>query len=111
VARRTTATRDKGAPRKVAVSRREAVAGRRAPSGEAHRPGPAPSKRYTPPIPRSKRHSPKWMLGVIGVFLVLGLALIVLNYMTVLPDSPTNWYLLGGLVSIAVAFVIGTQYH
>jgi hypothetical protein len=117
VARRTVPTKDKrdakdkrsGGAARSSTSRARGAKG--APVVEAARANPRPSKRYTPPIPRSKRHSPKWLLGVIGFFLLLGLALIVLNYMTVLPDSPTNWYLLGGLVSIAIAFVTGTQYH
>jgi hypothetical protein len=69
------------------------------------------SGRYTPPIPRSKKVSPKWMGPLILGLLVLGTLMIVLNYFDVLPASPTNWYLLGGIVMIASGFVVATQYH
>ena len=71
----------------------------------------ATSGRYTPPIPRSKRVSPKWMGPLILGLLVIGTLMIVLNYFDVLPASPTNWYLLGGIVMIASGFVVATQYH
>jgi hypothetical protein len=69
------------------------------------------SGRYTPPIPRSVKVSPKWMGPLILALLVLGALMIVLNYFDVLPASPTNWYLLGGIGMIASGFVVATQYH
>ena len=69
------------------------------------------SGRYTPPVPRSKKVSPKWMGPFILFLLVLGTVSIVLNYFDVLPASPTNWYLLGGILLIASGFVVATQYH
>jgi hypothetical protein len=69
------------------------------------------SGRYTPPIPRRVRKSPKWMGPLILGMLVLGALMIVLNYFNVLPASPTNWYLLGGIVLIAGGFVVATQYR
>lgn len=71
----------------------------------------ASSGRYTPPIPRSVKVSPKWMGPAILVLLIVGALMIVLNYFNVLPDSPTNWYLLGGIGLIAAGFVVATQYH
>lgn len=47
----------------------------------------------------------------ILVLLIVGALMIVLNYFNVLPDSPTNWYLLGGIGLIAAGFVVATQYH
>ena len=69
------------------------------------------SSRYTPPIPRSVKTSPKWMGPVILALLILGAAMIVLNYFDVLPSSPTNWYLLGGIALIATGFITATQYR
>ncbi len=69
------------------------------------------SGRYTPPIPRSVKVSPKWMGPLILALLLLGALTIVLNYFDVLPASPTNWYLLGGIALIAGGFVVATQYH
>ncbi|HUY64667.1 MAG TPA: cell division protein CrgA [Acidimicrobiales bacterium] len=69
------------------------------------------SGRYTPPIPRSVKVSPRWMGPLILALLMLGALMIVLNYFDVLPSSPTNWYLLGGIAMIAGGFVVATQYH
>jgi hypothetical protein len=71
----------------------------------------AASGRYTPPIPRSVKVSPKWMGPLILVLLILGALMIVLNYFNVLPAGPSNWYLVGGIVLIAGGFVVATQYR
>jgi hypothetical protein len=71
----------------------------------------AASGRYTPPIPKSVKVSPKWMGPLILVFLVGGALSIVLNYFNVLPGAPTNWYLLAGIGLIAIGFITATQYH
>jgi hypothetical protein len=47
----------------------------------------------------------------ILALLILGALMIVFNYFDVLPKSPTNWYLLGGIVLIASGFVVATRYH
>ena len=78
--------------------------------------GPSPllrraSGRYTPPIPRSIKVSPKWMGPLILALLIVGALTIVLNYFNVLPAGPSNWYLVGGIVLIAGGFVVATQYH
>ena len=69
------------------------------------------SGRYTPPVPRSVKVSPKWMGPAILALLVLGALMIMLNYSGVLPASPTNWYLVGGIALIAGGFVLATQYR
>lgn len=69
------------------------------------------SGRYTPPIPRNVKVSPKWMGPLILALLVLGALMIVLNYFNVLPAGPSNWYLVGGIVLIAGGFVVATQYR
>jgi hypothetical protein len=71
----------------------------------------AGSGRYTPPIPKSVKVSPVWMGPLILGMLILGALMIVLNYFDVLPSSPTNWYLLGGIGLIAVGFITATQYR
>jgi hypothetical protein len=71
----------------------------------------AASGRYTPPIPRSVKTSPKWMGPTILALLILGAAMIVLNYFDVLPAAPTNWYLIGGIALIASGFITATQYR
>ena len=69
------------------------------------------SGRYTPPIPRSRKVSPKWMGPLILAFLLIGALTIVLNYFNVLPAGPSDWYLLVGIVMIATGFVVATQYR
>ena len=48
--------------------------------------------------------------AILGV-LILGALMIVLNDFDVLPASPTNWYLLGGIAFISVGFLTATQYR
>ena len=72
----------------------------------ARRPG-----RYTEPIPRSVRRSPAWFPWALLSSLGLGVLVIILNYVQVMPDSPTNWYTLGGLIGILAAAVAATYYH
>ena len=80
-------------------------------TGPAQRPAPAPSGRYTPPLPKSVRQSPKWMGYLIVGLVVLGMVVIVLNYVSVLPGGATNWYLLVGLALITAGFLTATRYH
>jgi hypothetical protein len=47
---------------------------------------------------------------ILGL-LVGGALMIVLNYFDVLPASPTNWFLLGGIALIATGFITATQYR
>ena len=72
---------------------------------------PVSSGRYTPPIPRRVRTSPKWLGPLILALLLIGVLMIVLNYFDVLPDSPTNWYLLGGIVIFGGGFLLATQWR
>ncbi len=45
------------------------------------------------------------------VFLALGVLLIIINYLTILPGGASNWYLLGGLVLLAIGFWMATRYQ
>ncbi|MGD0255742.1 MAG: cell division protein CrgA [Acidimicrobiales bacterium] len=71
----------------------------------------ASSGRYTPPIPRSRKVSPKWMGLLILALLIVGALVIVLNYFNVLPAGPSDWYLLVGIVLIAAGFATATRYR
>ena len=77
------------------------------PSGQR----PGQSTRYTPPVPREVKVSPKWvpilMFGLLG----LGLVLIFLNYLEVLPGGMKNLYLGIGLGCICGGIVTATQYR
>ncbi len=70
---------------------------------------------YLPEKPRKKRRaSPRWFgLAILGV-MILGVAVIVLNYMGLMPfsqGSTQGYYLWVGLGLIAVGFVASTQWR
>lgn len=69
------------------------------------------SGRYTPPIPIEVRRSPRWFPWALLTLLILGVVAIILNYVQVLPASPTNWYTLGGLVAILAGAIAATRYR
>jgi hypothetical protein len=96
---------------KAPAPSRSAGSGRVTPKGGATAKQPVASGRYTPPIPRQVRHSPQWFPFVLLGFLILGLLLIVLNYVNVLPGGTSNWYLIGGIGAIVVGLFMATFYH
>jgi hypothetical protein len=85
--------------------------GSRTAKGTSGRSGPAPSSRYTPPIPAYKKVSPPWWPATMFVPWGLGIVMIILNYVGVLPGSVSNWYVFGGLGLILVGIIAATQYH
>ncbi len=72
---------------------------------------PSLSGRYTAPTPVSYRHSPWWVPALMLVFFGAGLLMIVLNYISLLPGAPSNWYLIGGLGSMILGFATSTQFR
>lgn len=86
--------------------------GPRAKPAPTKRTAPTPSARYTPPIPKSQKVSPKWVPILMFTCLGLGMAMIILNYVNVLPGKdPSNVYLMIGLGLITIGFVTATKYH
>lgn len=69
------------------------------------------SGRYTAPIPREFRSSPRWVPVLILTFFGLGLVCIVLNYLGLLPGGASNVYLFAGLGFIVAGFISATRYH
>ena len=67
--------------------------------------------RYTKPIPRSVRRSAPWYGPLVLFLLVGGVAVVVLNYLTVLPGSVSTWYLVGGIVALFAGFMMATRYR
>lgn len=88
-------------PKKTAAQK----AAENAPKAPAY----AQSGRYTPPIAKETLESAKWVPYVMFTLLILGLLVIVLNYMGALPGATDNKYLLVGIVSIAGGFVVATK--
>ena len=72
---------------------------------------PAPSGRYTPPIPREVKVSAPWVPYLMFTLLGVGMLVIVTNYLGVLPGGAKNTYLFGGLASITAGFLVATRYR
>jgi len=82
------------------------------PDGTSGRVTPKQTARYTPPVPRSEKVSPKWVPIVMFTSLGLGMLVILANYVSLLPgDGPSNMYLLLGLVLITTGFITATKFH
>lgn len=89
----------KGGPakRKVAAS---------APAGSS-----IDSGRYTAPIPREFRVSPWWVPTLMVAFFVIGVLVILLNYLSLLGGSANNVFLFVGLGLIVLGFITSTRWH
>lgn len=72
---------------------------------------PPGSGRYTPPIPKEQKVSPRWVPVLMFFFLLSGTAVILLNYLGLLPGDADNRYLLVGLGLITGGFITATRYH
>ena len=48
---------------------------------------------------------------IMTALMVLGVLLIVLNYLTLLPGSVSRWYLWSGLGLIGIGFIMRTEYR
>jgi hypothetical protein len=73
---------------------------------------PEASTRYTPPVPRSTKTSPRWLPAVMLGLIALGVLIIFLHYVDmVLPGAASNWWLLAGLMSILGGILAATQYR
>ncbi|HVA09366.1 MAG TPA: cell division protein CrgA [Acidimicrobiales bacterium] len=71
------------------------------------------SGRYTPPIPKNVRRSPAWYGPLVLGLLVIGVLIIVLNYLSHLPgvSHGSAIGLVVGLALIFVGFLMATRYH
>jgi hypothetical protein len=72
---------------------------------------PKASARYTPPVPKQQKVSPKIVPILMFAFLGIGMLTILLNYVELLPGGAENWYLIVGLGFITAGFITATQYH
>jgi hypothetical protein len=72
----------------------------------------AKRRRYQPPPKKKPKPSPKWYGALILIVLFGGAAIIVLNYLNLLPGpSANNVYLFVGLGLIALGFLGSTQWR
>ena len=74
---------------------------------------PEESGRYTAPIPKSVRHSPRWFGALVLILLIGGVVVITVNYLARLPFAAhgSPWGLVAGLVMIFAGFLMATRYH
>ncbi len=86
------------------------AAGRAAPPKRAQQRQQA-AGRYTPPIPRTVKRSPRWYPYVLIGLIVIGVATIILDYTEVAPGAPSGGYVVGGIVAILVAALMATRYR
>ncbi len=73
--------------------------------------GSVQSNRYTPPIDRNTKVSPKWFGILIIAMFVLGVLVVILNYADVLPGGVNNLWLVGAIGFIFVGLLLATRYH
>jgi hypothetical protein len=67
--------------------------------------------RYQPPPKPRPKPSPRWLGPTILAILLLGVVVIVLNYLGLVPGGTRNMYLWVGLGLIALGFGAATQWR
>jgi hypothetical protein len=73
--------------------------------------GPVRSDRYTPPIPKNAKTSPKWMGILIIVLFLVGVLVVILNYAGLLPGGVNNLWLVAAIGAIFAGLILATRYH
>lgn len=72
------------------------------------------SGRYTPPVPKEYKVSPRWVPVLMLALLAVGMLIIISNYLPdagVLPGDTNNVWLLVGLGLITGGFITATKYR
>jgi Cell division protein CrgA len=69
------------------------------------------SSRYTPPIPKNAKTSPRWMGFMIIALFVLGVVVVILNYTGALPGGVNNLWLVAAIGAIFIGLIMATRYH
>jgi len=72
---------------------------------------PTQSKKISSQTIGDKGPSSKKYILIMTSLMILGVLMIVLNYLTVLPGSVSKWYLWSGLGLIGVGFLMTTEYR
>ena len=63
------------------------------------------------PVAGGDLASPTWMGWLIGILFLIGLVLIVSNYMSWLPSSPASAWILVGLGFVLGGIMTATRWH
>ena len=69
------------------------------------------SSRYTPPVPKEFKESPRWVPILMFTLFGIGALIILLFYLGAVPGGRNNWYLMGGLAFILGGLFTATKYH
>lgn len=69
------------------------------------------SRRYTPPVAKNVKTSPRWMGILIVAMFGLGVLVVILNYAGVLPGGVNNLWLIAAIGAIFVGLILATRYH
>ena len=69
------------------------------------------SSRYTPPIPRELKESPRWVPFLMFGLFIVGALIILLFYLGAVPGGRSNWYLMAGLGFILSGLFTATKYR
>ena len=72
---------------------------------------PTQSKNISSQMSSGKGPSPRWYVITMSSLMIVGVLLIVLNYLTLLPGSVSRWYLWSGLGCIGIGFIMTTKYN
>jgi len=72
---------------------------------------PTKSKKISSQMSTSDGPSPRWYIVLMSTLMIVGVLLIVLNYLTLLPGSVSKWYLWSGLGLIGAGFLMTTNYN
>ena len=69
------------------------------------------NERYTPPVSKAVKQSPKWMGYLIIALFLLGVVTIMLSYTGFLPGSINAVWLLVGILLLLAGLIVATRYH
>mgnify|MGYP001271196541 FL=1 len=69
------------------------------------------SKKLSSQAIGDKGPSSRTYVIIMALLMILGVLLIVLNYLTLLPGSVSRWYLWSGLGLIGIGFIMTTEYR
>tara|TARA_B100001250_G_scaffold410188_1_gene436110 strand:- start:9 stop:263 length:255 start_codon:yes stop_codon:yes gene_type:complete len=72
---------------------------------------PTQSKKLSSQVIGDKGPSSKGYIIIMSSLMIIGVLLIVLNYLTLLPGSVSKWYLWSGLGLIGIGFIMTTEYR
>jgi len=71
------------------------------------------SSRYTPKVPQSQKESPRWWPALMISLFAVGGALILIKYLGWVPGGQdgSQWWIVGGLVSVLGGLFTATQWR